>query len=102
MKYFLPESDDLVDPDYDFLNDANSPKRSEIGSQIHDVYPHEIFSPPPYDGLLVTKSNINSNLEEKIIRLGGIHKYLRLPKKIPIMGDCGAFQFIDKESPPYT
>jgi hypothetical protein len=32
----------------------------------------------------------------------GVHRFLRVPRNYPIMGDCGAFDYIDKDEPPYT
>ena len=99
IKFFLPESDDLVDPGYDFERDVYS---TEPSSARQDVYAHEIFDQPSFDGLLVSKSNIGRELEEKVIAKGGIHKHLRLPEIFPILGDCGAFQFIGDHNPPYN
>lgn len=98
--FYLPESKDLVDPKYNFETDDYHHNRTN--NSKHDVYAHEIFAKPNFDGLLVTKSIINENLQKHIIEVGGIHKYLRLPNKYPILGDCGAFQFIQDENPPYT
>jgi len=100
MKFFLPESDDLVDPSYDFQNDLYGSDRKL--DQRYDVYAHEIFGLPQCDGLLVTKSNISPRIAEQIQNCGGIHQYLRLPHQYPIMGDCGAFQYIAQDKPPYT
>lgn len=99
MRFFLPESNDLVDPDYDFLHDRYS---VEPASARRDVYVHEIFERPPFDGLLVSKSMVPKDLESTIVEAGGIHAYLRLDRSYPILGDCGAFQFIGEEKPPYT
>ena len=99
IRFFLPESNDLVDPGYSFEHDTYS---AESAADRQDVYVHEIFSEPPYDGLLVSKSNISVEQEQAIIELGGMHTYLRLPRAYPILGDCGAFQFIGDAAPPYT
>lgn len=99
IKFFLPESNDLVDPSFNYLKDSYGHNRKGIES---DVYAHELFSKPNFDGLLVTKSNINLSAEQKIQSAGGVHKFFRLDKRYPIMGDCGAFQFIKEKKPPYT
>ena len=70
MKFFLPESDDLVDPSYDFQNDLYGSDRKL--DQRYDVYAHEIFGLPQCDGLLVTKSNISPRIAEQIQNCGGI------------------------------
>jgi hypothetical protein len=99
LRYFIPEWDDRVDPDYDFLNDGITPERNPY---VHDVYAHEIYSAPNYDGILVSKSVIEDNKTKKErIRSIGIHKHVRVPRNFPVMGDCGAFNYIDEEVPPY-
>lgn len=95
MRFFLPENDDLVDGDYDFLND-------KYGTNRRDVYAHEIYGQPTCDGILVTKSVVKEKKAKAIVSAGGIAKYLRLPEGMPVMGDCGAFQFINEEVPPYS
>jgi hypothetical protein len=100
MKYFIPEWDDRVDPDYDFINDGITENRDPY---VHDVYAHEIYPSPNYDGILVSKSVIEDNKTKKErIRQIGIHRHVRVPRNFPLMGDCGAFNYIDEEVPPYT
>ena len=91
----MPENDDLVDEGYDLLND-------QYGEVRKDVYAHEIYGAPTCDGMLVTKSVVKEKKAKAIIAAGGIGKYLRLPEGMPVMGDCGAFQFIADDEPPYT
>ncbi len=99
MKYFIPEWDDRVDPDYDFLCDGITEGRDPY---VHDVYAHEIYPSPNYDGILVSKSVIEDNQTKKErIRKIGIHRHVRVPRNFPVMGDCGAFNYIDEEVPPY-
>jgi hypothetical protein len=99
MKYFIPEWDDRVDPYYDFLNDGITPDRDPY---VHDVYSHEIYPSPNYDGILVSKSVIEDNKTKKErIKTIGIHRHVRVPRNFPLMGDCGAFNYIDEEVPPY-
>ena len=95
MRFFLPENNDLVDAHYDLLNDA-------YGTVRKDVYAHELYGSPTCDGILVTKSVVKEKKAKAIVSAGGIAKYLRLPDGMPVMGDCGAFQFISEDVPPYT
>lgn len=101
VKYFMPENDDRVDPNYDFMNDV--PNR--IGDPLdHDVYSHQLHVVPQYDGVLISMVNINiasQKKKEKISQVG-IRNFLRLPDDYPIMGDCGAFSYLNEEEPPYT
>ncbi len=39
--------------------------------------------------------------QERINRLGA-HRYFRVPREFPIMGDCGAFSYLREKTPPYT
>ena len=39
--------------------------------------------------------------KKAILEKLGVHKYLRVPREFPIMGDCGAFGYIMEEEPPY-
>lgn len=100
MKFFLPNFEDLVDPDYNFLSDSNSPKREDRFE--HDWYAHQFFDTPIFDGVLMSKTVISSSIREKIIKKGSIHKFLRLDNSIPILGDCGAYSYSKKENPPYS
>ena len=99
MNFFIPENDDLVDPHYDFENDTYGPGRN--GTRT-DVYAHEIYGQLSADGVLVSKSTVKPTKAKAIVEAGGIRKYLRLPEGTKVMGDCGAFQFINEETPPYT
>lgn len=98
MQYFIPEWDDRVDPGYDFLTN----KFTENRKTSDDIYSHEIYSSPNYDGILVSKVIIDkfSTKKVRIREAGGIHNFIRFPGKI--MGDCGAFGYIKKDVPPYS
>ncbi|MGA4792239.1 tRNA-guanine transglycosylase DpdA [Nocardia sp. AB354] len=108
MKFFFPDSQDMVSPTYDFINDEYSPFRVR---QRDDKYAHEVLSPAPYDGILVSKAIVDGSMKgagkyslpqrERLYRLG-IKKYFRLPDGVKSLGDCGAFNYIDEEIPPYT
>lgn len=100
MMYFIPEWDDLVDPFYDFTSDQHPPGCGD--DYEHAVYAHQIFDEPQYDGILVSKVVVENNKRKKaILENLGVHRYLRVPREFPIMGDCGAFGYIMEEVPPY-
>lgn len=99
IKFYLPESADLVDPGFDFLTDSYSTDRA---GPEDDVYAHELFGSPQCDGILVTRSLISPEKAKAVQRAGGVKQYLRLPKSFPVIADCGAFQYRDAEFPPYT
>lgn len=100
LMYFIPEWDDLVDPDYDFLNDEHS---GGTGDWCNQVYAHQMYPEPNYDGILMSRAVAEKSKRKKErINAMGVHRFLRVPKRFPIMGDCGAFDYIMEKVPPYT
>lgn len=100
IRYFIPEWDDLVDPDYDFDNDIHS---SGGGDWSNEVYAHQMYPEPNYDGILISKVVAEKSKKKKErINAMGVHRFLRVPRDFPIMGDCGAFGYIGEKNPPYS
>jgi hypothetical protein len=115
MKFLYSDTQDYVDPGYDFLNDRNSPGRERYWS---DVYAHEFMEPAPYDGLLVSMSAVRqsagvaaskvrySTREEQRLLREGARRFLRYDgprfKNAMVMGDCGAFAYVEHPVPAYT
>lgn len=100
LRYFIPEWDDLVDPDYDFLTDTHSGGRS---NWANEVYAHQMYPEPNYDGLLMSRAVAEKSQGKKErINAMGVHRMLRVPREFPIMGDCGAFDYIMEDVPPYS
>lgn len=108
MKYFIPDWEDRLDPNYDFQTDAFSRERKE--SYRANIYAHQIFSKPPYDGILISLALFNkgkitlkeSKNEDKNIReFKTIKDYLKIPgsSNLEVMGDCGAFSYINEDTP---
>lgn len=107
MKFYFPDSQDLVSPTYDFINDEYSPYRVR---QRDDVYAHQAVTPIPYDGILVSKAVVDGSMKgagkysapqrERLYRLG-VRNFFRIPNACSTIGDCGAFNYIDEERPPY-
>ena len=52
MKFYFPDSQDQVDPSFDFRSEQRSIHRVR---QRDDKYAHEVQTPPPYSGLLISK-----------------------------------------------
>ncbi|HRQ58623.1 MAG TPA: tRNA-guanine transglycosylase DpdA [Azoarcus taiwanensis] len=115
MKFLYSDTQDYVDPGYDFLNDRNSPGREKYWT---DAYAHELMQAAPYDGLLVSMSAVRqangvaaskvrySTREEQRLLRDGVRKFLRFGgprfKDAMLMGDCGAFAYVDHLVPAYT
>jgi len=115
MKFFFADNLDAVDPDFNFLNERSEPSRNR---QAGDQFAHEILGYPPYDGMLVSRAIIEgpkgprrySQAQRFRVFREGIREFLRYPElgysgseiSFPIMGDCGAFSYIDHHKPPYS
>ena len=111
MKFIFSDSLDMVDPDFDFIEDRSAANRRPYWD---DAYPHELFEAPPYDGMLVSRATVGDHqikgkyTESQAMRFHrvGVREFLRLnePKyaSMPIFGDCGAFSYAQREIPPYT
>lgn len=115
MKFLYSDTQDYVDPKYNFISDRNAPGRERYWD---DVYAHELMNPTPYDGLLVAMSAIRqadgvasskvrySTKEEQRLLRDGARKFLRFlgPKfnDRMLMGDCGAFAYAEHETPAYS
>ena len=56
MNFFFPDSQDLVDPSFDFRTERRAPTRVR---HRDDLYAHEVFSEQVYDGLLVSKGIVD-------------------------------------------
>ena len=114
MKFLYSDTQDYVDPDYDFIEDRNAPGRKRYWD---DMYAHELMTEAPYDGLLVSMSAIRpaegvaaskvrySTSEEQRFLRDGARKFLRYGgpnfKNAMLMGDCGAFAYVEHEFPAY-
>lgn len=115
MKFLYSDTQDYVDPHYDFLNDRSAPTRERYWD---DVYAHELMDVPPYDGLLVAMSAVrqadgvasskvrySTAEEQRMLRIGA-RKFLRFDgpqcKDLMLMGDCGAFAYAEHPEPPYS
>ncbi|MFY7916513.1 MAG: tRNA-guanine transglycosylase DpdA [Rubrivivax sp.] len=100
LAYFIPEWDDLVDGDYDFAKDTHS---GGSGDWSNEVYAHQMYPEPNYDGILISKvvAEKSKKKAERINRMG-VHRFLRVPRDFPVMGDCGAFGYIKEHEPPYS
>ena len=112
LKYFIPDWDDLVDPRYDFKNErysnSSGPNDRGSGGWDNEVFAHQLYDTPSYDGILVSREVLQKSkkkkkaLEELADGNGGVHRYLRVPPDFPVMGDCGAFGYVNEEKPPYS
>lgn len=107
MKYFIPNWEDRLDKNFDFVNDCNSPKRD---SPKMDVYAHNIYGvETPYNGIIMSlnifgdKISVNGVAQIKGYENKTIRDYLKFKKKqknLSLICDCGAFSYIQDKAPP--
>lgn len=108
MKFFFPDSQDLVSPTYDFARDEYSPLRVR---QRDDLYAHEVLDRIPYHGILVSKAIVDGSMRgsgkysesqrARLYRLG-VRRFFRLPQHIETLGDNGAFNYVEERVPPVS
>jgi hypothetical protein len=111
VKYIFADCLDVVDPNYDFQADTFGRGRQVLWD---DRYPHELMTPAPYDGILVSRGIVGDHrfpgkytaAQAMRFRRLGARKFLRLEgqrfAKMPIFGDSGAFSYVAEEVPPYS
>ncbi|WP_336361605.1 queuine tRNA-ribosyltransferase tRNA-guanine transglycosylase [Haladaptatus sp. ZSTT2] len=99
----MPEWEDRVDKDYDFIHDEHS--THDVENRPHQ-YIWNTYSPEewPIDGLLISREQVEeSPSKAEKIRKSGIYNddFLKLPKQLPTICDCGAWGYKDLPFPPY-
>ena len=85
MKFLFADSFEAVDPNYNFIEEENSPDRSR---QSNDEYPHEVLGEAPYDGMLISLSTLGISKRSRYsqgqqfrMMREGIREFLRFPCK---------------------
>jgi hypothetical protein len=112
MRFFFPDSQDQVDPLFDFISEEHPVHRVR---QRDDRYAHEMLRDRPFDGLLISKSIVDgrgglaagrySTASRNRLYREGARRFFRMDTEhadVTIMGDCGAFTYMMEEVPPYT
>ena len=111
MEFYFPDSQDQVDPSFDFITEQRSIHRVR---QRDDRYAHEVIDPPPYDGLLISKPIVDglpgttakyTEAQRHRLYRQGAKRFFRLDQRgegLKIMGDCGAFTYVREHEPVYT
>ena len=104
----MPDWEDRLDPDFDFINDKYSIGHVK-NPYKYDHYCHQLLNFPPYDGILISLNIFQSKIRiddnngiYKIRNCVNVKDYLKIPKEsnLKVMGDCGAFSYVDKNEPP--
>ena len=107
--YFLPDWDDLLDPNFDFDGDDFSGNtRTERG----DLHCHRLMQPTPMcDGILVSLAQRQQS-KGPLRKLDGSERDALNPKCLRehyglsesqyLFGDCGAFSYVTEDEPAIT
>ena len=106
MTYFLPDWDDLLDPQFDFGRDQFSkPQRAGRG----DAHCHKLMRPTQMcDGILVslaqrqtTKGPLRKleGTEPKALAPVDLRNFFGLNDNQYLFGDCGAFSYVNEDEP---
>jgi hypothetical protein len=112
VRFFFPDSQDQVDPSFDFQTEERSHIRVR---QRDDLYAHETLAGMPYTGLLVSKAIVDgitngagryTFAQRHRLYREGVRRFFRLDRpdgrKLESLGDCGAFTYVNEEIPPYS
>lgn len=109
MKFFFPDNQDQIDPNFNFVTETHFVHRIR---QRDDLYIHEVFAKPPFDGILLSLSVAGGESQARYtqaarIRLEreGIRNFFRiqdLRPRIETLGDCGAFSYAKLREPPFS
>lgn len=109
MRFYVPEWEDHVDANYDFVHDEHSVlARDERDlAYIWDIFDRDPAR-TPIDGVLISREQIEEN-QTKVQRLREHGVYdapndgttLAVPKWLPTISDCGAWGYKSKPFPPY-
>ena len=112
MKFFFPDSQDQVDPTFDFTTEERSALRVR---QRDDLYIHEVLRERAIDGLLVSKAIVDgvpgatgkyTLAQRHRLYREGVRRFFRLAAApgppLLTMGDCGAFSYVNDDVPPYS
>lgn len=113
MKFFFPDAQDYVDPNFDFAAESHASSRMRLRD---DRFAHEVFKAPPFDGLLVSKAIVEgapgapgkySLAQRHRLLRSGAREFFRLgdrasTARLKTIGDCGAFSYVREHKPPFT
>ncbi|MBV0924758.1 queuine tRNA-ribosyltransferase tRNA-guanine transglycosylase [Halomicroarcula limicola] len=103
MRFYVPEWDDRVDANYDFLHDEHS----TLGTDERDLaYIWDLFDRKntPIDGVLISREQAEeSSTKAQRLTENGIYdaSKLDLPRWLPTISDCGAWGYKSLPFPPY-
>ena len=104
MRFYFPDSQDQVDPNFDFDREEHPLHHVR---QRDDLYAHEALSEPASTGILVSMGTERYTMAQRHrFQRVGIREFFRLDQvegpRIETLGDCGAFSYVNEDEPPYS
>ena len=109
MRFYVPEWEDHVDAEYDFVNDEHSSlNRSDRNlAYIWDIFNRD-RERTPIDGVLISREQIEESPNRlERLREHGVYDApndgttLAIPDWLPTISDCGAWGYKELPFPPY-
>lgn len=108
LSYFLPDWDDLLDPDFDFIADEFSGPKDERADRhcARLMRPYKIA-----DGILVSLAQKREakgplryvgGIQPRTLRPLNLRQHYGLDKTQALFGDCGAFSYAHEDVPPIS
>jgi hypothetical protein len=108
LSYFLPDWDDLLDPDFDFKTDAFSGSKADRKEQHCALLmrPDKIA-----DGILVSLAQARTakgplkyvgGIDSRTLRPLNLRDHYGLEADQALFGDCGAFSYVNEDKPPIS
>ena len=99
--YFFPDWDDYVYEPFR-TEETREYRRSERKKYAHEIFGKKV----PYDGLLLSLAQLRNGkgLLNRLHKQQGpfvLRDELRMPGRMPIFGDCGAFSYVADHSPHF-
>jgi hypothetical protein len=103
--YFFPDWDDYVTEPF-----VHECAPNDVTQASQKKYAHEIFGAEetPYDGMLVSLAQIYtgkgtlSRLDPATAGRDDLRKQMKIPKRLLLFGDCGAFSYAFEDKPPFS
>lgn len=104
--YFFPDWDDYISKP--FVHETDEVNGSESGTK--KLYAHELFgnAKTPYDGILVSLAQLQTG-KGALSRLDpdkgddtDLRRQMKVPKRLVLFGDCGAFSYASENEPPFS
>jgi hypothetical protein len=108
LAYFLPDWDDLLDPDFNFQTDQFSASKNERAEQHCALLmrPDKIA-----DGILVSLAQARTakgplkyigGIDARTLRPLNLRRHYGLSPDQALFGDCGAFSYVNEDKPPIS